>query len=269
MDFLSGRELGSAPTRDRERMVERHGVGPQGLLLGDPRTGAQPWDGTSGPGELFGQAAQCRAVAGLLLVDLLVRRESPPGPPGAQCPLRPSAVARAVGVAHRLDHGYCHARARRIMVGWTRPEANNGVVYRCTHHVAKVCRSIAARSSKKPSTNVSPRSPARSVPRGTRPSSSSWRCPNAYPYGRSATGSTASTPLVNTNEGRSSRLLRGESCLSTVLASGAVDQLVLRRRCRRPNIGGRQTPCREPAQHRGHAPYLPVAEARGLSGAHR
>jgi hypothetical protein len=72
---------------------------------------------------------------------------------------------------------------------------------------------------------------------------------------------------VKTINGRSSLLLRGEFASVLVSAPYAVDQLVPRRHPRRPNIGGRQTPCREPARHVGHAPISPRLKP-GVSGVH-
>jgi hypothetical protein len=162
------------------RMVERHGVGPQGLPLGDLRTLARPRNATSCLSELFGQLAQSWLVPHPVLVDRLVPRESTPVPLGQGCPLRLRARAQAEGVAHGLEQMYCNTHSRRVVVRWTRPDTNNGVVYRSTHHVLPVPQVSPPghRRSHRPMSQTDRRRDLCRKGRASRPSS--WRCSTGY-----------------------------------------------------------------------------------------
>ena len=102
--LLAGLPDRSTTCLHRERVVQGARVVPQGLLLGDLRSFAQPGGARAGSGQHFRQSGEGWFVALALLVDRFIPEESATVPFGFQCAYRLRAGAQAVGVAHDLIH---------------------------------------------------------------------------------------------------------------------------------------------------------------------
>lgn len=113
---------GSATSFHSEGMCERHCIGPQRLLLGNLRSGAEPRIACPGFGKERRKLARGRLAPQLLLVNGLVPHESASVPLCNQRVLRRCARTQTIGVTHDLPHARTLARGTDIHPQPCRPK---------------------------------------------------------------------------------------------------------------------------------------------------
>lgn len=229
-----------------ERVSERLRIGAQHLLLNHLRTRPQPGITAACFSEHFRQPREGRFTPGALLVHRFVPQEPAAMPLIDERPLRDHAGTQPIGIANNFPRD-------RQNTAWTYPirvptssASNTTIVPRDT---TTSCR---ARNTSDPSSadalNNTPSSTfAKSATNEIHTSSSRKPCRPHAPT-RPIRAAVRDPPPGQTDQGPLFPHPVSRVPHPRVSLTHPVDQLVLRRHCRRRDLGGSETLCREPEE---------------------